>query len=169
MEINFIAVIVSALIPTAMGFIWYHEKTFGKAWAEGAGMTEEKMKSGNMAMIFGIAILFSLLLSFSMTFHAVHDAQVLGATYYATDGTMEPESGSELAQWVEYFQTNLAPANHTFSHGATHGAILGIMLILPIIMNNSLFERRGWKYALINAGYWTICLTIMGGILAAWR
>ena len=48
MEINFLALIVSALVPTVMGFIWYHEKTFGKAWAEGAGMTEEKMKSGNI-------------------------------------------------------------------------------------------------------------------------
>ncbi len=169
MEINFLAVIVAALIPTVMGFIWYHEKTFGKAWAAGAGMTEEKMKSGNMGLIFGLAILFSLLLSFSLNFQAVHDAQVQGAMYYATDGTMEPEPGSELAQWYEYFETNLAPANHVFSHGATHGAILGLMLLLPIIVNNGLFERRGWKYILINAGYWTICLVLMGGILAAWR
>ncbi len=169
MEINFLAVIVAALVPTIIGFLWYHEKTFGKVWAEGAGMTEEKMKSGNMGMIFGVAILFSLLLSVSMTFHAVHDAQVQGAMYYATDGTMEPEPGSELAQWYEYFETNLAPANHVFSHGAVHGLILGLMLLLPIIVNNGLFERRGWKYILINTGYWTICLVIMGGILAAWR
>ena len=169
MEINFLAVIVAAIIPTVMGFIWYHEKTFGKAWAAGAGMTEEKMKSGNMGVIFGVAILFSLILAFSMNMFAVHDAQVQGAMYYATDGTMEPEAGSELAQWYEYFETNLAPANHTFSHGAAHGMIMGFMLLLPIIVNNGLFERRGWKYILINAAYWTICLTIMGGILAAWR
>ena len=63
-----------------MGFIWYHEKTFGKAWAEGAGMTEEKMKNGNMPIIFGIALLFSFFLAFSMKIHAIHDNQVLGAT-----------------------------------------------------------------------------------------
>lgn len=169
MEINFLAVLVSALVPTIMGFIWYHEKIFGRPWAEGAGMTEEKMKSGNMGMIFGVAILFSLLLAFSMNFHAVHDAQVAGAMYYATDGTMQPEPGSEVAQWHDYFTTNLAPANHNFKHGAVHGLLLGLMLLLPIIVNNGLFERRGWKYILINAGYWTICLALMGGILAAWR
>jgi hypothetical protein len=35
MEINFAALVVSALVPTIIGFAWYHEKTFGKAWAEG--------------------------------------------------------------------------------------------------------------------------------------
>lgn len=169
MEVNFIAVIVAALIPTIMGFIWYHEKLFGKAWAAGAGMTEEKMKSGNMGMIFGLALLFSLILSFSLNFHAVHDAQVAGAMYYATDGTMEPEPGSELAQWYEYFETNLAPANHVFSHGVAHGLLIGLLTLFPIIVTNGLFERRGWKYILINGGYWIICLVLMGGILAAWR
>tara|TARA_Y100000385_G_C13093010_1_gene639788 strand:- start:2444 stop:2842 length:399 start_codon:yes stop_codon:yes gene_type:complete len=127
-----------------MAFIWYHEKAFGKAWAAGAGMTEEKMKSGIVPLIFGIAFLFSLQLALTMNFQAVHDAQVLGATHYATDGTMKPESGSELALWVDYFQENLALSNHTFSHGATHGLIIGLMLIFPIILNNALFERRGW-------------------------
>jgi hypothetical protein len=127
------------------------------------------MKSGNMALIFGLGLLFSFILAFGMNFHAVHDDMVAGATYYATNGTMQPEAGSELAQWLDYFKTNLAPANHVFSHGATHGLLIGITLLLPVIVTNSLFERRGWKYALINAGYWIICLTIMGGILAAWR
>ena len=168
MEINFLAVVVAALVPTVMGFIWYHEKTFGKAWAEGAGMTEEKMKSGNMPMIFGIALLFSFFLAFSMNIHAIHDNQVVGATYYATDGTMEAAEGSELAEWVEYYYTNLAADNRSFSHGAAHGLLLCLMVILPIIVNNALFERRGWKYTLINAGYWILCLSIMGGIVAAW-
>jgi hypothetical protein len=169
MEINFLAVLVSAFVPTVLGFIWYNEKVFGKPWAAGAGMTEEKMKSGNMPLIFGLSFLFSFVLAFSMNMHAVHDAQVQGAMYYATDGTMEPEAGSELAQWYEYFETNLAPDNHVFTHGAAHGMLLGLLLLFPIIINNGLFERRGWKYILINGGYWTITLIIIGGILAVWR
>jgi hypothetical protein len=34
---------------------------------------------------------------------------------------------------------------------------------------NALFERKGYKYVLVNAGYWIVCLGIMGGIVAAWR
>jgi hypothetical protein len=33
----------------------------------------------------------------------------------------------------------------------------------------SLFERRPWSYVLINGGYLTLALTLMGTILGAWR
>ncbi len=169
MEINFLALIVSALVPIAMGFVWYHKSVFGKAWMEGAGMTEEKMKGGNMALIFGLAIFFSLILAFSMSANSVHDSGVAGAMYYATNGTMMPEAGSELANWFDYFKNNLAADSYNFKHGAAHGLFMGLFLILPVVATNAVFERRGWKYTAINVGYWIVCLILMGGILAAWR
>jgi hypothetical protein len=33
----------------------------------------------------------------------------------------------------------------------------------------SLFERRSLSYVLINGGYLTVALTVMGVILGAWR
>ncbi|MBK8966053.1 MAG: DUF1761 domain-containing protein [Saprospiraceae bacterium] len=169
MEINFIALVVAALVPMALGFVWYHNKVFGAAWMKAAGMTEEKMQGGNMALIFGLSFLFSLMLAMEMNSVAIHDGFVYGATYYATGGTMQPESGSELARWVEYYQTNLATANHTFKHGAFHGVLFGVFLVLPVMATNALFERKGYKYVLVNVGYWIVCLGIMGGIVAAWR
>ncbi len=169
MEINFLAIIVAALVPMALGFVWYHPKVFGNAWMKAAGMTEEKMKGGNMALIFGLSLLFSLMLSFELNMLSVHDAFVSGATYYATNGTMQPEPGTELAKWLEYYYTNLAASNHTFKHGMAHGLLLGVMILLPSVAINALFERRGFKYGLINAGYWIVCLVIIGGIVAAWR
>lgn len=53
----------------------------------------------------------------------------------------------------------------TFKHGALHGAILGIMVAMPIIITSGLFEMRKWKTMLINVGYWIISMAIMGGIL----
>lgn len=32
-----------------------------------------------------------------------------------------------------------------------------------------LFEHRPLKQLLVNGGYWTVALTVMGGILGAWR
>ena len=46
---NFVAIIVAALIPMIIGFIWYHPKVFGNTWMQVAGMTEEKVKTGNKA------------------------------------------------------------------------------------------------------------------------
>jgi Protein of unknown function (DUF1761) len=170
MEINFLALIVAALVPMLLGFIWYHEKVFGKAWMVAAGMTDEKVKGGNMALIFGLSFVFSLMLAFVMHLIAYHDNFVSGAMFYATNGTMQPEAGSELAKWFEYYQTNLAASNHTFKHGAFHGVLIGGLLIaLPVLATNALFERKGFKYILVNAGYWIVCLCIMGGIIASWH
>jgi len=33
----------------------------------------------------------------------------------------------------------------------------------------ALFERRSWKYIVINGGYMTVSFTVMGLILGAWR
>ena len=60
---NFLAIILAALIPMLMGFIYYHPKVFGKAWMQSLGLTEEDLKKGNMAVIFGVSLLMSFLLS----------------------------------------------------------------------------------------------------------
>ncbi len=170
MGMNFMALIVAALVPLGLGFVWYNPKVFGKAWMASAGMTDEKVKGGNMALIFGLSFLFALILAFSMNTIAIHDGFIDGATFYATGGTMKPEAGSELANWVAYYHTNLAASNHTFSHGAFHGVLIGgLFIVLPVLATNALFERKGFKYIAVNVGYWIICLGIMGGIIAAWR
>ncbi|MBK8565916.1 MAG: DUF1761 domain-containing protein [Saprospiraceae bacterium] len=168
MEINFFALIVAALVPMLLGFVWYHEKVFGKAWMAAAGMTDEKIKGGNMALIFGLSFLFSLMLAFQMNIQAVHDGFVEGAIAHATNYG-EPAPGSEIAKWIEFYKTNLAASNHTFKHGAFHAVMLGLFLVLPVFATNALFERKGFKYVAVNVGYWIICLGIMGGIIAAWR
>ena len=61
---NWISIVIAAVIPMIMGFIWYHPKLFGKAWMEGIGMTEEKMKSANMALTYGLALVMSGLIAF---------------------------------------------------------------------------------------------------------
>ena len=56
LPINPIAIPIAAIAALLVGFIWYHPKVFGNAWMKVSGMTEEKIKGGNMAVIFGLAI-----------------------------------------------------------------------------------------------------------------
>lgn len=55
----------------------------------------------------------------------------------------------------------------TFKHGMFHGCIAGFLFATPILTINALFERKGFKYIAINAGYWIITLGLMGGIICA--
>ena len=51
-EIDWVAVVVSVIASMALGFIWYSKFAFLKIWQEDTGMSDEKMKSGNMPMMF---------------------------------------------------------------------------------------------------------------------
>jgi len=168
MEINWLSIIVAALIPLLVGFVWYNPKTFGTAWMKSAGMTEESMQGANMAVIFGSTFVLGLLLAMGIGGLATHDGFVQGALYYVTGGEV-PAAGSEAETWWSYYLNNLAADNHTFKHGAFHGFMFGGFFIsLPVLAINALFERKSWKYILINAGFWIVCCTLMGGLLAAW-
>ncbi|MBK8518027.1 MAG: DUF1761 domain-containing protein [Saprospiraceae bacterium] len=53
----------------------------------------------------------------------------------------------------------------TFKHGAAHGIIVSLFLVVPIFISNGLFEQKSWKNMLINGLYWVITLALMGGVL----
>ncbi len=60
-EVNYLAVIAAAVATFALGALWYSPALFGKAWQREAGVTEEKMKTSNMALIFGLTFVLSLI------------------------------------------------------------------------------------------------------------
>jgi hypothetical protein len=57
----------------------------------------------------------------------------------------------------------------TLAWGATAGFLAGFGWIAMGIGIVSLFERRPWSYVVVNGGYLTIALTMMGAILGGWR
>lgn len=164
---NYAAIAVASIVPLTVGAIWYNKNVFGKIIAQESGNAN---KQGHPAMVYGITLALSILLAVVVDELATHDAFVKGALYYVTDRTMVPEPGTEAARWLDYYNTTLAPDNHTAKHGAFHGLfIVGICIALPIIATNALFEGKKFKYIAVNAGYWIVCVTIMAAILAAWQ
>jgi hypothetical protein len=74
-----------------------------------------------------------------------------------------------LAMFLAFYVKHGEAEFHTFKHGAFHGLLLGLMVGMPVLATNALFERRSFKYILINVGYWLVCMTLAGGILSMWR
>lgn len=171
MEVNFLAMLVAALVPTLLGFIWYHPKVFGNTWMRATNIPEETLRSsGNMLVTMGLGFVFSFMLAFIMNLIAHHDAFVSGALFYVTNGTMDIDPASEAGKWFEHYKTNYSNSCRTFAHGSFHGAfIAGLFIALPVVATGALWEKRGFKYIAISAGYWVICMGLMGGIIAAWK
>ena len=60
-ELNYWAILVSALSTFLIGGLWYSPAVFGKRWMRENGFTEESLKGGNMAKIFGLAFFLALI------------------------------------------------------------------------------------------------------------
>lgn len=144
-EINVLAIIVAALVPSIMGAIYYGP-LFEKQWLDSLGKTKEEMVPSNMAVTYGLALVMALIasLNIKMLIELVHK-----------------ESGS-AAEFV-------SGSTHTFGHGAFHGFLLCIVLVVPVIVSMSLFQKRSGKNILLNVVFWLICFSIMGGILDVWN
>lgn len=64
--INWIAVLVAAISNFVVGGLWYSPLLFGKWWMKENRLTEDDVKKGNMAKIFGLTFLFSFVMAFNL-------------------------------------------------------------------------------------------------------
>ena len=64
MEINYLAVVAAAVSAFVLGGLWYSPLFFARPWMRLSGQSEETLKSGSPAMIFGGAFLLSLVAAF---------------------------------------------------------------------------------------------------------
>ncbi len=161
MEFNFLTTAVAALIPLVMGFIWYGPMLFQKAWIKEMSFTEESLKGGNMALIFGLSYVLSFLMAFVLQTIVIHQFGVQSTLMKSGESAL---SGNDLAYFQEFMAT-YGDRFRTFGHGALHGTMVGLLIGFPIMGINAMFERKSFKYVLINVGYWTVTLALMGGIL----
>lgn len=163
---NFMAVIVAALVTMPVGFIWYNPKVFGNTWMKEIGVTDvEKMKGSiSMVTIFGLTIVFSFVLSTGLLQVCVHQfglSSILQGLTVTETSKVELLLDGNQVDWLNRFRT--------FKHGALHGFLGSVFYALPVLGINAMFERRSFKYIFIHAGYWAISMSIMGGILSAWK
>jgi len=144
-EINFIAVIVAALIPNIIGAIYYGP-LFGKPWMDSLGYTKSDFEGRNEPLIYGSALLLSGVVAFFLKIivELVHkDVNAAGELIFAS--------------------------HHTFGHGALHGALICLSFAVPVIICLGLFQKSTAKNIILNVVFWLICFALMGGILDVWN
>jgi hypothetical protein len=79
--INWAAVVVAALSSFLVGGIWYSPVMFQKAWMTASNLSQDELKTGNKAKIFGITAIFSLIMAANLAiFLAPPDTTVIWGT-----------------------------------------------------------------------------------------
>ncbi len=70
-HLNYLAVIVAALIPMIVGALWYSPALFAKRWLALMGKTDEEVRRGGAGKAYALSFVASLVMSFVLA-HFIH-------------------------------------------------------------------------------------------------
>ena len=165
---NFIAILVAAIIPLLVGFIWYNQAVFGKVWMRAIGIDPDASRDEkpNMAAVFALSLLFAFMLALSLNPMVIHQMGI-GSLLQGIPAAETKDAKIELL--VNGVSIDYENRFRTFGHGALHGFISGLFVAVPIIGTMSLYEKRGFKYIAVTGGYWIVCFMLMGGVICGWK
>ena len=129
---------------------------------ENAFFTEESLKDTNMVKTLVICYILSVLVAFALMPMTIHQM----GTYSTLAGEVGfANQTGEAYSYFENFVSTYGDRFRTFKHGAFHGMLYGVFLVMPILGIIAMFEKKSFKYVAINASYWIVTLGIMGGIV----
>ncbi len=127
-EINYLAVLVSALAFFVIGSIWYSPLLFASAWIKELGFTKENAPKGNMFKTFGISFLLMLVMAFNL---AAFIGNGMGWQFGLTAGALTGIGWVALAIGINYlfeqksFRIWLINAGYMAISFSAMGAIIG--------------------------------------------
>lgn len=90
LNVNWIAVIISAVVATAIGFAWYSPLFFATQWMKLSGLTKEKVAANNknMPLTYGIQIASSVVAAYVLS------------VFISYTGAVSIFEGAKIGLWV---------------------------------------------------------------------
>ncbi|OGY97748.1 MAG: hypothetical protein A2855_01720 [Candidatus Liptonbacteria bacterium RIFCSPHIGHO2_01_FULL_57_28] len=140
--VNYLAVLVAAIVAVVLGGLWYGP-VFGKKWIALMGMTPEQIEAGKkkgMAKEYILTFIGSLVMAYVLAW-----GLFAGAPYLAAEGTVGAVAGICL------------------------GLLAWLGFVAPVTLGSVLWEGRSWTLWFLNNGYYVVTLAVIGAILAVWK
>jgi hypothetical protein len=134
-DVNFIAVLLAAIIATVLGFLWYSPMVLGKPWMKEKGLTAEKLKKDQkeMGKYYALSFVMSLITAYVL-------AHVMGLS----------------ENFFNY------PALQT---GLTTAFWMWLGFVMPTQLTAAIFGDKNWKLFGIDTGYQLVALIGIGVVL----
>ncbi len=140
MEINYLAILVVAILNMILGSIWFGP-LFGKVWMREANITppavmDEKVKKG-MIKSYSLMFIGSLVMAYILS-HFIYYAQTASGMTGAMSGV-----SAGFWSWLGF--------------------------VVPTSIGVVLWEGKSWKSWAITYIYYLVALIMFGAILAVWK
>ena len=103
MELNYLAILAGAAAFWVLGALWYSPVLFSKVWQKEVGLSDEQIKSGNMALTFGGSFVLMIFMSVGLYFiMASHPAELVTFAHGCFHGAMLGFLVGASAVWIGY-------------------------------------------------------------------
>lgn len=135
-SVNYLAILVAAVVSMAVGFLWYSKIFFGKPWTKLMGYTEEGIKKAQKEMGKMYILSFAAAL---ITAYILSHVMVLSENFY--DYSREA-TGLSTAFWM------------------------WLGFIMPVQLTGEIFGGKKWTLFAINTGYQLVSILAMGLTIA---
>jgi Protein of unknown function (DUF1761) len=138
--VNYLAVLVAAVVMFILGGLWYSPFLFARKWIALQGKTEEQARAeaaaANMPLMYVSAFVCSLITALVMAHILAHMASIM-------------------------------PTGPI--HGAFFGLMAWVGFVAPTSYATALFSGKPKQLWLIDVMYYFVSFAVAGVILAAWR
>ena len=71
--VNYVAVVIGAILAMVVGSVWYSKALFGKEWMKLVGKSESDINKGNMPLLYGTMFVGALVEAYVLA-HFIHYA-----------------------------------------------------------------------------------------------
>jgi len=158
-EANWLILPIAAILPLALGYIWYHPSVLGTKLSQVTGEPLVKNRPiGKLVLIY----LFSLLLAYVLMFMSVHQSAIFQLFF------MDPalaDANSQFSLFIKEFTETYGDRHRTFGHGVIHGAEAGLFWGLALLGITTLMQNKSLKSIWIHLVFWIVCCGLMGGVI----
>lgn len=135
-EVNYVAILVAAIVSMVIGFAWYSPMILGKPWMKLKGYTQESLKAAQkeMGKLYGLSFILAL-----VTAYVLSHVMTLSEAFY---GYERLQVGLTTAFWM------------------------WLGFIMPVQLTDQIFGEKKWQLFGINTGYQLLALLAMGVVIA---
>mgnify|MGYP003394409019 FL=1 len=134
-DVNYLAVLIAAIVSMVLGFLWYSPMVVGKQWMKLKGYTAESLKKEQkeMSKFYALSFVLALVTAYVLT-HV-------------------------MAMAMNFF--NYTP----LSTGLTSAFWMWLGFVMPVQASAQIFGEKKWGLLVIDSGYQLLSLLGMGAVL----
>ena len=135
-NVDYMAVIVAAVVSMAVGFLWYSPLILGKPWMKLKGYTPDSLKKAQQEMgrLYGLSFVVALITAFVLS-HVITISQ----DFY---GLSKIQTGLTTAFWM------------------------WVGFIMPVQLVDEIFGEKKWALFGINTGYQLAAILVMAVVIS---